>query len=64
MIGRQFSHIKFQTTTGNIGFSAMLTGEYVLIAISPIGWSSGCTNKAEQQNIITTALTLLSRGSG
>jgi len=47
-----------------MGFSAMLAEEYVLIDISFIIRSPAWTNKAEQQNILSTVLTLLSSGSG
>jgi hypothetical protein len=47
-----------------MGFSAMLADEYVLIVRSLIIYSSGWTNKAEQQNITSTTLTLLCSGSG
>jgi len=42
----------------------MLAEEYVLINISLISCSPGWTNKAQQQNITPTALTLLSSGLG
>jgi len=45
-------------------FSAMLAEEYVLIDISLISYSLGWTNKTKQQYITTTALILLSSGSG
>jgi hypothetical protein len=38
----------------------MLAEEYVLIDISLISFSPGWTNKAEQQNIFSSSLTLLS----
>jgi hypothetical protein len=44
--------------------SAMLAEEYKLIDISLISCSPGWTNKAKQKNIVSTALTLLSSGSG
>jgi len=47
-----------------MGFSAMLAEEYILIDISLVSRSPGWTNKAEQQNITSTALTLLNSGSG
>jgi hypothetical protein len=47
-----------------MGFSAMLAEEYILIDISLISCSSGWTNKAQQKSITSTALTLLSSGSG
>jgi hypothetical protein len=47
-----------------MGFSAMLAEEYKLIDISLISYSLGWTNETEQQNIISTALTLLSSGLG
>jgi hypothetical protein len=40
----------------------MLADEYVLIVRSLLIYSPGRTNKAEQQNITSTALTLLSFG--
>src|SRR3989442_87702 len=49
--------------THNMGFSAMLADEYILIDISLIGYSPGLTNKAELQNIFSSSLTLLSNGS-
>jgi len=45
-------------------FSAMLAEEYKLIDISLFSYSPGWTNKAGQQNITSTTLTLLSSGSG
>jgi hypothetical protein len=51
-------------TAANMGFSAMLAEEYILIVHSLIICSPGWTNKAEQQNIISSSLTLLSSGSG
>jgi len=42
----------------------MLAEEYILIARSLISCSPGWRNKAEQQNITSAALTLLSFGSG
>jgi hypothetical protein len=48
----------------NMEFSAMLAAEHALIVPSLFICSPGLTNKAEQQNITSTALTLLSFGSG
>jgi hypothetical protein len=45
-------------------FSAMLAEEYVLIVPSLISYSRGLPNKADQQNRISSALTLPSCGSG
>ena len=42
----------------------MLAEEYILIVPFAISYISGWTNKAEQQNIISSSLTLLSSGSG
>ena len=45
-------------------FSAMLAEEYILIVPSLLIFSPGWTNKAEQQNIFSSLLTLPSNGSG
>ena len=47
-----------------MGFSAMLADEYILTVSFANHLQSGWTNKAEQQNITSTALTLLNSGSG
>ena len=54
----------YGATAVNLGFSAMLAEEYVLIDISLISCNPGGTKKAKQQNITSTALILLSNGSG
>jgi hypothetical protein len=46
-----------------MGFSAMLADEYTLIVPFAYQLQFG-TNKAEQQNIFSSSLTLLSSGSG
>ena len=43
--------MKFQITTANKGFSAMLAAEYVLIDISLISYSPSFTNITELWNI-------------
>lgn len=55
---------KTNSTAPNMGFSAMLTEEYVLIVPFTHQIQYGTTNKAAQQNITSTTLTLLSSGSG
>jgi hypothetical protein len=47
-----------------MGFSAMLAEENKLIDISLFSCSPGWTNKAQQQNVTSTVLTLLSSSSG
>ena len=61
---RFLKDLELTTTPANMWFSAMLAEEYVLIVPFTIICSPGWTNKAEQQNITSTALTLLSSGSG
>jgi len=51
-------------TVANMGFSAMLAEEYKLMDISLLSFSPGRMNKAQQQNIKSTALTLLSSSLG
>jgi hypothetical protein len=51
-------------TSPNMGFSAMLAEEYILVVPFAYHRSPGWTNKAELHNIISSSLTLLSSGSG
>jgi hypothetical protein len=47
-----------------MGFSAMLAEEYILVVPFAYHLQSGLNNKAQQQNITSTALTLFIFGSG
>lgn len=51
-------------TAAYTGFSGMLAEEYILIDISFINGSPGWTDKAQQQNITSSVLTLPGNGSG
>ena len=48
----------------NMGFSAMLAEEYILMVPFAYQQRSGSSKKSEQQNITSTVLTLLIFGSG